>query len=477
MSAEREHDVLHGHPAILPCGRRPSGVTRTATAGRSVDDGSQCAGRLALIARPTAQDGTVLIFLLLGWAPWPLLLALAIVMWLTVVELLEWRPHYVWWFWWLLARVPHALRRLPLPAGIRCLPTAQARPGLRSEPHRPGTSGTGLLFRIAVLLAVLAVAFVVAEELRVGSRTRSATDEAVAIARKEIDFEPDKHQVRYLPQGIPPRLLLGRDLSATSTRRGRSNAHPGRARERDDGQRSNRRERHDVANLHNRTSKAGLRRTWNAPTGGFVGLTDAPAGAASGGRGCSRSVCFAARPRSADGRRARSSKLDLDSLILTETFYFLTVVIMWLIHVGFMAYEAGRRAAQEHHVDGDEEHPHHRRRHADVLLLRLVHLRLLRGGLAEERPRRAPTRVPGFCGLTAPWSSGHGPEPGEQSHRASEPRLLPRVPALLLDDRARSCPARSSSACASPPISSSRSCSARSSGSWTPPGAGAPAAG
>ncbi len=23
-------------------------------------------------------------------------------MWLTVVELLEWRPHYVWWFWWLL---------------------------------------------------------------------------------------------------------------------------------------------------------------------------------------------------------------------------------------------------------------------------------------------------------------------------------------------------------------------------------------
>jgi hypothetical protein len=44
----------------------------------------------------------VLIFILLGWVPWPLLLALAVVMWLTVVELLEWRPHYVWWFWWLL---------------------------------------------------------------------------------------------------------------------------------------------------------------------------------------------------------------------------------------------------------------------------------------------------------------------------------------------------------------------------------------
>ena len=34
-------------------------------------------------------------------------------------------------------------------------------------------------------------------------------------------------------------------------------------------------------------------------------------------------------------------QLDLDSLIMTETFYYWTVVIMWLIHVGFMAYEAG----------------------------------------------------------------------------------------------------------------------------------------
>ena len=35
------------------------------------------------------------------------------------------------------------------------------------------------------------------------------------------------------------------------------------------------------------------------------------------------------------------SQVSLDSLILTEQFYFFTVVIMWLIHVGFMAYEAG----------------------------------------------------------------------------------------------------------------------------------------
>jgi len=34
-------------------------------------------------------------------------------------------------------------------------------------------------------------------------------------------------------------------------------------------------------------------------------------------------------------------QLGLDSAILAEQFYFFTVVIMWLIHVGFMAYEGG----------------------------------------------------------------------------------------------------------------------------------------
>jgi ammonium transporter, Amt family len=36
-----------------------------------------------------------------------------------------------------------------------------------------------------------------------------------------------------------------------------------------------------------------------------------------------------------------SDKLTLDSQILAEQFYYYTVVIMWLIHVGFMSYEAG----------------------------------------------------------------------------------------------------------------------------------------
>jgi ammonium transporter, Amt family len=38
---------------------------------------------------------------------------------------------------------------------------------------------------------------------------------------------------------------------------------------------------------------------------------------------------------------APAESLTLDSAILAEQFYFWTVVVMWLIHVGFMTYEAG----------------------------------------------------------------------------------------------------------------------------------------
>ena len=70
---------------------------------------------------------------------------------------------------------------------------AAARRDLRDRP----------LFRIGVLLAVLAVAFV---SMKSCSRQHNnvTQDEAVAIARKAIDFEPDNYQVRYLPQGVPP---------------------------------------------------------------------------------------------------------------------------------------------------------------------------------------------------------------------------------------------------------------------------------
>ena len=42
-----------------------------------------------------------------------------------------------------------------------------------------------------------------------------------------------------------------------------------------------------------------------------------------------------------EGRRSPPRASGLDSVILGEQFYFFTVVLMWLIHVGFMTYETG----------------------------------------------------------------------------------------------------------------------------------------
>src|SRR6478752_421413 len=38
---------------------------------------------------------------------------------------------------------------------------------------------------------------------------------------------------------------------------------------------------------------------------------------------------------------APAQSLTQDSAVLGEQFYFFTVVLMWLIHAGFMSYEAG----------------------------------------------------------------------------------------------------------------------------------------
>ena len=44
----------------------------------------------------------MIVVLLLGFAPWVILLTLALALYLTVIELLELRPNYGWWIWWLL---------------------------------------------------------------------------------------------------------------------------------------------------------------------------------------------------------------------------------------------------------------------------------------------------------------------------------------------------------------------------------------
>jgi hypothetical protein len=48
------------------------------------------------------HDRRVFVFILLGWAPLPLILALVLALYLTVVELREMRVHFLWWAWWLL---------------------------------------------------------------------------------------------------------------------------------------------------------------------------------------------------------------------------------------------------------------------------------------------------------------------------------------------------------------------------------------
>jgi hypothetical protein len=61
-------------------------------------------GRETVALEPrVAQDACVLAFLVLSRAPWPILfLTLALALYLTVIELRELQPHYVWWIWWLL---------------------------------------------------------------------------------------------------------------------------------------------------------------------------------------------------------------------------------------------------------------------------------------------------------------------------------------------------------------------------------------
>lgn len=44
----------------------------------------------------------MLLFLLLGFAPWVLIITLALALYLTAVELRELQLHYGWWLWWLL---------------------------------------------------------------------------------------------------------------------------------------------------------------------------------------------------------------------------------------------------------------------------------------------------------------------------------------------------------------------------------------
>src|SRR6188474_3575720 len=99
----------------------------------------------------------------------------------------------------------------------------------------------------------------------------------------------------------------------------------------------------------------------------------------------------------------------LDSQILTEQFYFFTVVIMWLIHVGFMSYEAG--AARRKNIMSTAI--------KNILTIAVVTPTFYyfgwyiygcfeHGGPAQGHAGPMP-EFPGFCGATAPWADAMGP--------------------------------------------------------------------
>jgi Amt family ammonium transporter len=101
-------------------------------------------------------------------------------------------------------------------------------------------------------------------------------------------------------------------------------------------------------------------------------------------------------------------RVSLDSSILTEQFYFFTVVIMWLIHVGFMAYEAG--AARRKNIMSTAM--------KNILTIAVVTPTFYYFGwytygcFQEGWPKSghdSPDALPGFCGATAPWSDAMGP--------------------------------------------------------------------
>ena len=106
-------------------------------------------------------------------------------------------------------------------------------------------------------------------------------------------------------------------------------------------------------------------------------------------------------------------QLKLDSQVLSEQFYYYTVVVMWLIHVGFMSYEAG--VARRKNIMSTAM--------KNILTIAVVTPSFYYfgwyiygcfqpGGPAQGH---AGPILPGadagsgFCGLTAPWSAGMGP--------------------------------------------------------------------
>ena len=70
----------------------------------------------------------------------------------------------------------------------------------RWGPRQVAVGGPGWL-RVAVIVGVLAVAFMVAQTCQ-QSQIRVTKEQAIAKAERQVDFEPDRTQIRLLRQGI-----------------------------------------------------------------------------------------------------------------------------------------------------------------------------------------------------------------------------------------------------------------------------------
>src|ERR687891_1525456 len=101
-------------------------------------------------------------------------------------------------------------------------------------------------------------------------------------------------------------------------------------------------------------------------------------------------------------------QISLDSSVLTEQFYFYTVVVMWLIHIGFMAYEGG--ASRRKNVMSTAM--------KNILTIAVVTPTFyyfgwyIYGCFQEGWPKAghdSPEVLEGFCGNSAPWAAQMGP--------------------------------------------------------------------
>jgi hypothetical protein len=95
-------------------------------------------------------------------------------------------------------------------------PTAQAETGRWGTPL---TGGGPTWLRVAVIAAVLAVAFVASQTCQKSS-IRVEKDEAIATATKQVDFKPTSTQIRLLRQGLTSKPFWIVSLSVPGERDG-----------------------------------------------------------------------------------------------------------------------------------------------------------------------------------------------------------------------------------------------------------------